>query len=303
MWSVTTRPCASLTSVEAERASAVARPISPAMRISQATSANAALLSARGDAVRHGIHDELDHVEAGQGQDALDDGERDRRQRPAGRDAPHQAQGASEVQDAAHADPGCLFSQRAPPTTAVGRGGARESVRRRQRSAPGDTPRWAESSSHGHARRYHVLGMAHPGALRRRARLAAQQLLEQSADVAVDRLARRVVLGQQRVDDRVSLRPSSRRQTSLPVSFRVYSSSSRSPIPAVSGTMTISPSISRATDRLRRRISDIARHCIRHSGSFRRSHDARHDQRTALSSGLRGCHARQVRRCVASPAR
>ena len=46
MWSVTTSPCASLTSVEAERASAVARPISPAMRISQATSANAALLSA-----------------------------------------------------------------------------------------------------------------------------------------------------------------------------------------------------------------------------------------------------------------
>ena len=46
MWSVTTSPCASLTSIETERASAEAKPISPAMRMSQATSAKAALLSA-----------------------------------------------------------------------------------------------------------------------------------------------------------------------------------------------------------------------------------------------------------------
>ena len=132
MWSVTTCPCASLTSIETERASAEARPTSAGDEDQPGDVGEGRALVGRLEAGGDGVDDELDHVETGQRQDALDDGERDRRQRPAGRDAPHEAQGPPEVQDAAHADPGCLLSQYWPPSAGTpppAAAGGRDSTR------------------------------------------------------------------------------------------------------------------------------------------------------------------------------
>ena len=67
--------------------------------------------------------------------------------------------------------------------------------------------------------------------------------------------------------------PSSCFQMALPVSFSVKSSSSASPMPATSGTMTMSPSISRATTssdgaQMVARVT-VARRCCRHVASTR----------------------------------